>query len=229
VTISWFNSFQLVLFDFDGLLVNTENLHFGAYVAMCKKRGFDLSWDFDRFLQAAHFESTGLRDAIYAEFPVLYSQEPRWEVLYAEKKQAYMNLLASGQLKLMPGVERMLQALENSKTKCCVVTNSPAEQVAFIKCALPALNSIPHWITREHYLKAKPDPESYLTAITKFADPNDRIIGFEDSFRGLKALLGAGAKGVMICHSSHPQFRMFSLNDVPHFQSFEHIPDHAIL
>ncbi len=222
LNLAWIRDYQLFLFDFDGLLVNTEELHFAAYVQMCKARGFELKWTLDRFFTAAHFNATGLRDAIYAEFPKLFAEEPRWEVLYAEKKQAYMDLLQSGQLALMPGVAALLQALQDAEIKRCVVTNSTAEQTACIRGVLPELCSIEHWITREQYSQPKPHPECYQKAIAQLGAPQDRIIGFEDSFRGFQALSGAGAKAVMIAPRSHPQTKSLP-EDILHFESFEEI------
>lgn len=222
----WIDQFDLFLFDFDGLLVNTEQLHFDAYIHMCRARGFDLNWDFTRFCKAAHFESTGLRDAIYAEFPSLYAQEPNWDVLYAEKKQAYLNCLKTGKLQLMPGVETLLIALEKAGIKRCVVTNSLKEQIDFIKAGLPVLQTIPHWITRESYSRPKPNPDSYLKALELFKETGDRIIGFEDTSRGLRALKDAGSDvNVLVCPLDHPQLETIPFPDFVHFTSFEEIPE----
>ncbi len=223
MSLKWIHNYQLFLFDFDGLLVNTEELHFAAYVQMCKQRGFELKWTLHRFFGAAHFNATGLRDAIYAEFPELHAQEPKWEVLYAEKKQAYMQLLKSGKLALMPGVAPLLKALEQANIKRCVVTNSTAEQIERIKELLPELGSIAHWITREFYTHAKPDPECYQKAVMQLAVPQDRVIGFEDSLRGFQALTGAGVKGVLIAPLAHPQSKILP-KGIIHFESFEEIP-----
>lgn len=220
--LSWIKNYQLFLFDFDGLLVNTEDLHFAAYVQMCKQRGFDLDWSLHEFFSAAHFDATGLRDGIYAKFPELYAQEPKWEVLYAEKKKAYMQLLQSGKLSLMPGVAPLLKALEDAEIKRCVVTNSTAEQAECIRGLLPELNSIPHWITREVYTHAKPHPECYQKAVAKLAKAGDVAIGFEDSFRGYQALTGAGVKGVLIAPRNHPQTPSLP-KGIVHFESFEEI------
>lgn len=222
---SWINNFQLFLFDFDGLLVNTEELHFAAYKAMCKRRGYDLDWSLDRFFGEAHFDSTALRDAIYAQFPKLKQEEPRWEVLYAEKKAAYMEILQDGNLKLMPGVDKLLKRLEKAQIKRCVVTNSTKGQIDFIKGALPELKSIPYWIMREDYTHPKPDPECYLKAVAKYGKKGDRIIGFEDSMRGFTALEGAGVKGVLICPLWHPQLKRVAKEKFVHFTSFEEIPE----
>ncbi len=204
---NWINNYQLFLFDFDGILVNTEELHQEAYVQMCKGRGEQLTWDFPRYCMAAHFESTGLRDQIYAEFPPLFNKEPDWAVLYKEKKDAYKNLLKSGAVQLMPGVEKLLLALQAANIKRCVVTHSPEEHVNLIREQNPLLNSIPKWFTREDYSHAKPHPECYLKAISELGEQGDHIIGFEDTPRGLKALQATKAQAVFVSTVPYPNMQ----------------------
>src|SRR5271163_1012892 len=103
VGMKWIHDFQLFLFDFDGLLVNTEHLHYQAYVNILDKRGYKLGLSFGNFLQLAQLNSTAWREALYAEIPSL---EPNWEILYREKKEAYLDLLRTGKVELMPGVEK---------------------------------------------------------------------------------------------------------------------------
>jgi beta-phosphoglucomutase len=224
MSIPWIHQFTLFLFDFDGLLVNTEHLHFEAYRKMCKNRGIELSWDFDRFCLAAHFISTGVKDALYKEYPELYAMEPNWDVLYAEKKKFYQELLEEGKLQLMPGAGKLLKALEENNIRRCVVTHSPKIQIDAIKKSLPALSSIPTWFTREDYQNPKPAPDGYLKAISTLAKNDDRIIGFEDSIRGLRSLQGTIAKPVLICQSTHPQLKTEKIDNVPHFESLDKIP-----
>jgi HAD superfamily hydrolase (TIGR01509 family) len=195
----WIQQYQLFLFDFDGLLVNTEALHYQAYIKMCADRGFQLPWDFDRYSEAAHHSATGLREQIYAEFPGLEAQEPDWDILYAEKKKAFANLIAAGSTPLMPGVAQLLNALEKANIKRCVVTHSALPFIQTIRQQNPILDSIPHWITREDYLHPKPHPECYQIAIDRLAQEGDRIIGFEDSPRGFQALSGTQATPVLVC------------------------------
>ena len=121
----WLHDFQLFLFDFDGLLVNTEEIHFQAYKNMCEKYGFNLNWSFDRYCRAAHYRAEGLKEEIYQAIPELYQAEPRWEVLYSYKKKQVIHLLESGAIQLMPGVYDLLQTLQDSEVKRCVVTHSP--------------------------------------------------------------------------------------------------------
>ena len=220
----WIHKFDLFLFDFDGLLVNTEELHFLSYREMCRKRGCVLSWSLEKFFEAAHFKSTGLKEAIYAEFPQLEKEEPKWEVLYAEKKNIYQNLLMQGKINLMPGVSPLLEALQKHDLRRCVVTNSLYEQVEVIKQQQSILQTIPLWITREDYKEAKPSPDGYKTAMAKLGKPGDQTIGFEDSTRGLQALISAKVtKPVLICQPNHPQMGVKLPEGVLHFTSLSDV------
>lgn len=215
----WIHSYQLFLFDFDGLLVNTEEIHFLAYKQMCAKHGFSLDWDFPRYCRAAHYDSDGLKKAIYQEFPKLYKKEPRWEVLYAEKKQAMIELLNSDAVHLMPGAEELLLALENAGISRCVVTHSPDEQVSIIRKNNPILNTIPVWVTRESYTHPKPHPECYFNAIERLGKSATRIIGFEDTPRGMGALMHTRALPTLISQVSYPEIPELLKQGARHFPS----------
>lgn len=223
----WVQNFQLFLFDFDGLLVNTEELHYLAYKRMCTGRGINLNWDFDYYCQLAHYSADGLRNELYKQYPVLKEKEIHWDVLYAEKKQAIFSILQEQPIQLMPGVERLLQTLADANIQRCVVTNSPKGLVDIVRSKNPILNTIPHWITRECYTMQKPHPEAYLKAIEMYGKPGDRIIGFEDTPRGLTALLGTSALPVIISVADYPEIADFIIRGALHFRSFEDI--HSIL
>ncbi len=218
-------SHQLFLFDLDGLLVNTEQLHCDAYVLMCKNRGYDLPWDLSAFCKIAHKSATGIKETIYATFPELYAEEPNWSVLYGEKQALYLTLLKAGKIQALEGVEPLLKALQQAKIKRCVVTNSRKEQVDLIREMVPILNTIPYWFTRECYEKPKPSPEGYLKALGVLKEEGDIVIGFEDSYRGYTALKQAGTDTpILVCPSDHPQLQEMNLKDVQHFTSLKHIP-----
>jgi HAD superfamily hydrolase (TIGR01509 family) len=199
----WIHDYQLFLFDFDGLLVNSEEIHFKAYQNMCAKYGFQLPWSFPRYCQAAHYSAEGLKEQIYEALPGLYEKEPHWDTLYAYKRQQVIELLDTGAIQLMPGVEVLLKELEKLNKKRCVVTHSPKALVDVVIKQHPTLKTIPHWITRENYTQPKPNPEGYLVAINTFAEPEDKIIGFEDTPRGIEALLQTKAKPVLIAAADY--------------------------
>lgn len=217
----WIYKYDLFLFDFDGLLVNTEQLHFEAYKRMLLSRGVELNWDFARFCLSAHYSATKLQEDIVQENPSLKSIP--WQELYQEKKSHYMQLLDEGKVQFMPGVEQLLNCLEQTSIKRCVVTHSPKEQIEAIKAQHKLLQSIPFWVTRELYYHPKPHPECYQKAITLYAEAGDSIIGFEDTPRGLAALACTRARPILICHNDHPGVQEAQKLGVGHFETFSEI------
>ncbi len=211
------------MFDFDGLLVNTEEIHYQAYKNMCKARGYELRWSFPYYCNVAHRSAENIRINIYQDLPGLHNEEPRWEVLYAEKKSAYSHLLEQGAVQMMPGAGELLNHLAKENVRRCVVTNSLAEHIAIIKQQQSVLNTIPHWITREDYSQPKPHPECYRYAIQQYAGPEDAIIGFEDTPRGLEALRGTRAQPVLIASRTHAYVSEVTGENVIHVESFEEL------
>lgn len=216
-------NYNLYLFDLDGLLVNTEEIHFLAYKKMCANRGATLDWDFNRYCQAAHYDSEGLRLQIYDACPKLFQQEQDWQVLYREKQTIIKDLLRSDEVALMPGAEELLTMLKDKNLNRAVVTHSPDELISIIRDKLPLLNTIPHWITRHQYTKPKPNPECYLKAIELLAKPGDKVIGFEDSPRGMTALLGSSAKPILVCQAEYPEIKGFLEMGVERFRSLKEV------
>lgn len=219
----WIERYQLVLLDFDGLLVNTEALHREAYDRLLKEYGLSMPWDFSTYCSVAHASSTGVRDGLFKEFPDLQLIQPDWSKLHARKTELIEQLIEEGQVELMPGVLRFLNKLKSAHIKRVVVTHSKRRLVAAIRRQLPDLECIQCWLTREDFTHTKPDPEGYLKAIELKGGRGDRVIGFEDSARGLQALMGTPAQPVAICPLEYDDPRAWVPDDVPLFRSFDEV------
>lgn len=220
----WIHNYDLFLFDFDGLLVNTEELHYLAYKKAASNRGVDLAWSFDTYCQIAHYTSEGLRERIFVEYPQLKSQVT-WHDFYEEKKQAISDLLKQGIAHPMPGVIPLLKALDEANIKRCVVTHSPDELVDILRKQNSVIDSIPHWITRHQYTHPKPNPECYLKALALYAQKGDRVIGFEDTPRGVQALMKTPVTAVLVCQAKYPEIDLYKKQGVLHYPSLDAIPD----
>ncbi len=191
---NWLQDFQLYLFDFDGLLVDTEQLHYKAYTKTLAKYQIDFPLTLDRFYQLAHTNATALRDAI--------GLGGEWGNFYEEKKKCYQQLLDNEPVALMPGAERLLKALARADLRRCIVTNSTRPNLERAARLQPILKTL-SWITREDYREPKPHPECYQLAIALHGQPGDRIIGFEDSLRGFSALSQASVQVPVLVTTFH--------------------------
>lgn len=199
----WILDYSPIFFDFDGLLVNTEHLHFQAYQKMLEKNGVSFPWDFFSFALVAHKSAEGLRQLITSHAPELVSSKS-WERLYHEKREEYAKILAAGHLQLMPGAKYLLEMVQKAKIPHAVVTNSTQNQTDMIRKKIPFLNTISHWITREDYLHPKPAPDAYRKAVERLGG-SKKMLGFEDTLRGALALESASITPVLICPLDHPQ------------------------
>lgn len=218
------SSYDFILFDFDGLLVDTEPLHYAAYMLMCARRGYSLEWSFEKFCHVAHAEASGFFKALRTECPALFASGVSEQVLYEEKKCAYVELLKTEPFALMPGVAALLDHVHSLNKPCAVVTNSPRAQIELIQSRLPLLERIPLWITREDYTCPKPSPEGYELAISQLSCKRKRGIGFEDSLKGLKALISAGVEAVLVCPSSYAGVSEALQRGASHINTFNDMP-----
>lgn len=214
---NWIKNYDCFFFDFDGLLVETEELHWKAYQRMCECFGYTLPWDFNTYCSHAHRSSTHLQEGILNALPELKNFS--WITLYEKKQAFYLEILETEELSLMEGAESFLLLLLKEGKKCAVVTHSRSLHVTAIKKKIPLLLRIHNWITREDYKEAKPAPDCYLLAENKFSSKEERKIGFEDSLRGVLALQTAGVEPILVCAKNHPQLSDPRIKNVRHFTS----------
>ena len=230
VMIDWISDYQLFLFDFDGLLVNTEEKHYQAYIAACQKFGCFLDWDFPTYFRRAQANSEQVKKNIFALFEQQKIPLPSWDALYKEKKEALIEILHREQVALLPGVHEFLRILQKNKKMHAVVTHSGKPLVELIKKQHEVLHEIPFWICREDYENPKPSPECYEKALERFAKKDDAIIGFEDSSRGMNALMATRATAVLVNGIDETVRTSFVQRGVFVFSSFIEIMDtpHAL-
>jgi HAD superfamily hydrolase (TIGR01509 family) len=192
-----FEEIDLFLFDLDGLLVDTEMLHWKAYQKMCQAFGYTLGWDYPTYLGVAGGSADGIHKRIQREIPQLFHGR-MWEELYAVKKEKFFEILASSPIPLMPGVEQCLPRLAAFQKPMAVVTHSPKRFVEMVQASHPVFGWITRWVSREMYDAPKPAPDGYLAACRELKVPPDRAIGFEDTVRGIDSLLAAGVHPVLV-------------------------------
>jgi HAD superfamily hydrolase (TIGR01509 family) len=178
-------SVEAVLFDNDGVLVDTEGLYFRA----------------NREVLAAH--GVALDEAAYVE---LFLREARgaWHLLRerglgeaaiaaarAARDRRYGELL-DGEDVVVPGAAAAVAALA-ARYRLAIVTSSEPDSFARIHRRLGLIAHFELALTREQYDRCKPDPEPYLTALRRLRLSPDRCLVIEDSERGRRRRRGCAA------------------------------------
>lgn len=188
---------KLLIFDLDGLLVNTEMMHWRAYEKACQEFGTSLGWNFDDYFQIASTSSHGIQERLVREHPELFN-DLSWDAFYERKHQALLTLLDNEPIPLMPGVVELLERAHAKGLKMACVTHSRMSFVDTVRKQHQCLGYIQSWYTRESYDRPKPAPDGYVKAIETAGILPEQAIGFEDSLRGLQSLMDAGTTSVLV-------------------------------
>ena len=176
--------FDAILFDNDGVLVDTEHLYFRANRETLAEVGVALD-------QAAYVELF-LRDNLGAWQLAEARGVPPETIarLRLARDRRYLELLEGEDLSL-PGVAEAVSALRR-RYRLAVVTSSQPEPFARAHARSGLLPHFEFALTRRDYQRSKPHPEPYLRAVDRLGLSPARCLVIEDSERGLAAAKAAG-------------------------------------
>ncbi len=191
-----------LIFDVDGTLAETEEVHRQAFNASFARAG--LGWHWDRDLYAKLLEVTGGKERI-RHYIDAHGGTPGLDAaaiarLHADKTAEYAAVVASGAVALRPGVLRLLdEAQAAGLTLAIATTTSPPNVDALLRATIgpggPARFAV---IAAGDCVPAKkPAPDIYRYALARLGLPPEACIAFEDTPNGLRAALGAGIATVV--------------------------------
>ena len=186
---------KAILFDMDGLLIDSEPLWRKAEIAIFKSVSIELS-------DADCTKTAGLRidevvDYWYQKYP--WQESEGFSIKDIEKKiVSELIQLISLEGEPMPGVKEILNFFEKLKIPMAIASSS---YYNIINAVINKLNinqyfKIIHSAEEEEY--GKPHPAIFLTAAKKMGVKNSECLVFEDSFHGIIAGLAAKMKVVAI-------------------------------
>ena len=181
---------KAILWDNDGVLVDTEGLAFQASCEALERLGVHLSEA--RFIELFLKASEGLTK-IAAEHGI---DEQTLEPARIWRNARYIELLRAG-VPVIDGARQVLRQLHGT-VRMGIVTGSRREHFEIIHAATGLLDCIDFTLVREDYRHSKPDPEPYLTAMRQNGLSAAECVVIEDSDRGLRAALAAGLRCIVI-------------------------------
>lgn len=185
-----------VIFDFDGVIINSEPLHYKATAVACEL--FDLKFDYLTYMSLfAGYSDVEKFSRIFISQNREFTSE-NIKKLVIEKENVYMDIIYHQKaLPFVPGVQEYIQKLIDEKTKIAICSGATHLEVMSV---LKKMGSADFWkhfeviVTIEDVKNGKPDPEGYLLVSSKLGiNPQDGIV-IEDSPRGIQAAKKAGIK-----------------------------------
>ncbi len=211
--------FDLFLFDLDGTLLNTEELHYQSYKESLLHFDYNKEFTFDDYCKLVHYDDELFKSLISAELSVNYKN------FYQYKKELYIKKI-NLKLELNPNVEKLLLYLFENNIKTAIVTHTEKDTVDLILEKLPILNRCNMILTRDDYINRKPHPECYIKALNYFPECKNPI-GFEDSYKGFLSLDKTSITSVLVCSKDYYYFN--KLNAVNHITDFSNFDEDKII
>lgn len=181
---------EAILWDNDGVLIDTEALFFRANRDALESIGIELSRDL--YVDYALHRGMSCLD-LAAERGATATEI---DALRARRNRLYAAMLIDAPPP-MPGVADTLAVLKG-RFRMCVVTTSLREHFDLMHAHSGLRRFFEFVIAREDYANSKPDPEPYLTALIRLDIAADRCVAIEDSERGLASATAAGLRCIVI-------------------------------
>jgi beta-phosphoglucomutase len=180
-----------IFFDFDGVLADTEPLHWAAWNEALARVGVHIPWE---VFQA---EAIGVSDRSFLARLAARQTPPRqpdelW-ALYPTKRNMFQELTGRTTL-IQEATRRLLQGL--SQYRLAVVTSSARFEIESILKREKVLSYFDAGVYGDEVTNLKPNPEPYMTAIQRTGAAHALVI--EDSASGAASAREAGCEVIVV-------------------------------
>jgi beta-phosphoglucomutase family hydrolase len=179
------NKVKAVIWDMDGIIADTSQYHHKGWQIVFRKRGIN-------YTEADFRRNTGKRsDTIIRE--VLGEKIPQNEIteIIQEKDETFRQLMG-GNIKLFPGVLKLITSLKEHDFKIAIASSAPMENIRLITQSLKIDNYFDAIISGWEVTKGKPHPQTFLLAAEKLGVETEDCIVIEDAISGVTASKRAG-------------------------------------
>lgn len=184
-----------VIWDVDGTLVDTAELHFNAWTQLAA----DLNKPFNRQMFGDTF---GWRNPeIIAKLFGDYTAEQVASLSF--NKEEYYRAAAKKGVDLLPGVRPLLEALHAAGFKQAIGSSAPRQNTDLILALTDAGKYFEAIVSMEDTTRGKPDPQVFLKGSEKLSVPPVRCLVMEDATAGVKAASNAGMKCIAVRSMGH--------------------------
>lgn len=181
---------KALIFDMDGVIIDSEPIHVEVNTKILKEEGITLS-------DSENCEFIGVRNHEMWDTLIKRHNIPRTvEQLLEKQKSHQMHRFLREKLDPIDGIRELLREAKRMNLKIALATSSPNYFAKFVLKSLGIQVFFDQLVTAGDVSKGKPDPEIYLTAAKMLdVDPKESI-AIEDAPLGIKAAQAAGMRCV---------------------------------
>jgi beta-phosphoglucomutase family hydrolase len=186
-----------VIWDVDGTLVDTAELHFRAWEELCRGLGRD-------FTRADFAATFGRRNPEI--FRHLFGErfgDRDMDELGFRKEELYRAAARGGGVELLPGARALLEGLHAAGFRQAIGSSAPLANIELILAMTRSAAFFQAISSAEDTQRGKPDPQVFLVAAEKLGVPPRRCVVFEDAVAGVEAAKAGGMMCVAVTFVGH--------------------------
>ncbi|EGH29811.1 HAD family hydrolase [Pseudomonas syringae] len=173
-----------LLFDLDGTLIDTDELHLNAYNQLLARWGRSMDIGYYK-AHVMGFPDDMIFGGLFPDTPTA-----QYASMAAEKEAMFRAQL----VETIPvaGALRILDHAQETGLRTAVVTNAPRENAMAMLTGLGILDRFETIVIGGELARGKPHPMPYLTALELLGVTADQALAFEDSLAGVQSASAAG-------------------------------------
>src|SRR5262245_12927244 len=176
-----------VIWDVDGTLVDTAEMHFQAWLDLCRELGRDFS--------RADFAATfGRRNPDIFDFLFGPRFNPKELDELGFRKEELYRAAARGGVDLLPGARPLLEGLHAHGFRQAIGSSAPRANVELILALTRTEGLFDAVSCAEDTQRGKPDPQVFLVAAEKLGVEPARCVVVEDAVAGIEAARAGGMR-----------------------------------
>ncbi len=188
-----------VIFDFDGIIVDSEPMHYQAFQRILEPLGKGFPWEEYCETYIGFDDRDAFRQVFKATGEKICARDVKH--LIREKAEIFQELIREGQATPLPGAVELIESIPR-KLPIALCSGALREDILPILANLGIDNSFSVIVTAEDTIKSKPDPAPYKLALKKLGvDHAASAIAIEDTPAGILSAKGAGLKVLAVTNS----------------------------
>ena len=183
---------KLIIFDMDGLILDTEKLYLEYGLEVFEELGYDIT-------EEVFLGTVGMTDKSSGEYySKLYGENFDYNIIVEKIDVKLLVTSKDGKVGLKNGLFELLKFLDENDVKKVVATSTARKKAEFMLENAGILDRFDFLVCGDEVKKGKPNPEIFLKAAEiAGVDPKNCMV-LEDSHNGLRAANSAGMLPVMI-------------------------------
>lgn len=194
-----------VLFDMDGVILDTECLYSRFWMEACRFYGFPMSWE-----QSLQMRSMN-RAAGQEKLRTFFGPAADYATIRQKRIELMDAFVAKEGVAAKPGIYPLLDTLEARGIPCAITTSSPHERIQRYMTPLKLYHRFQKIVTGYDVPNSKPEPDIYLRGAAELGLAPGQCLALEDSPSGILSASRAGCLPVLIPDQDQPDAQTLSL------------------